>query len=104
MPADETPNGVLIVRLTEVGIGQQILSAQTALPPRHVVLDFSAVTYIASIHLGQLLKLRQHLHAHDRQVCLFALQPAVRKLFRITSLDLVLDLHDHEAAAVASLR
>ena len=104
MPPDATPNGVLIVRLTEVGISQQILSAQSATPPQHVVLDFSAVTYVASIDLGHLLKLRQHLHAHDRRVCLFALQPAVRNLFRITSLDLVLDLHDHEAAAVASLK
>jgi anti-anti-sigma factor len=93
----------LLIRLTEDGLSQEILSVPTISPPRHVMLDFGQVSYVGSIHLGQLLKLRQHQNAHEQRLGLFALRPEVRKLFHLTALDVILDIYDNETDAIASL-
>ena len=93
----------VMVRLSEDRLSEEILSVQTTSPPRHAVLDFTKITYLGSIHLGQLLKLRQHQNAHDLHLRLFGLRPEVRKLFRLTSLDVLLDICDSETEAIAPL-
>jgi anti-anti-sigma factor len=103
MPPERTPDHITTFRLPD---GERLTGAlQAALqsPPRDLVLDFSAVSYVASVDLGMLLKLRQQLHTLDRRLRLFGLRPKVRELFRITSLDLVLDLYDTEHQAMESL-
>jgi anti-anti-sigma factor len=102
MPVEMHAEHVL-VRLTEDGLSEQILSVSTISPPRHAVLDFTNLSYVASIHLGQLLKLRQHQIANDRRLGLFGLRPEVRKLFQLTALEIIIEIHDTEADALASL-
>jgi anti-anti-sigma factor len=104
MAAEAESRRIDIIRLTEgETLTHQLLAAHAIAPPRDLLLDLSAVTYLASAHLGQLLTLRKHLHAHDRGLRLFGLQPKVRELFDMTSLHLVLDVFDTEAQAAASL-
>jgi anti-anti-sigma factor len=104
MAAEAESRRIKIIRLLDGdALKDQLLAAQAAAPTRDLVLDLSAVTYLASAHLGQLLTLRKHLHAHEYRLRLFGLRPKVRELFDITSLHLVLDITDTEEQAMASL-
>lgn len=54
------------------------LAQVAASPPAGVVLDFSQVTYIASMGLSMLLKLAQELRKSKCKLAIAAVTPAVR--------------------------
>jgi anti-anti-sigma factor len=105
MSTEPTSEPITVIRLTnEERLTNDLQAAQRLTPPRHLVIDLSAITYVASVHLAILLKIRQQLRLTDHELRLFALHPKVRELFRITSLDVLIELHDTEQQAVGSLR
>ena len=95
---------LVVIRLTdEPDVKHQIEAIEGIEPIGDAVLDFALVSFLSSIHLAQLLTLRRHLHGHDRQLRLCNMRPNVRELFKITSLELVLEITENEEDAVASL-
>lgn len=68
----------------------------------HVVLDLSAATFLDSMALGVILMAQKHIAAVGGRLDLVAPTPEIRRIFEITMLDQVLDLHDTRAEAIRS--
>ncbi|MCQ8780414.1 STAS domain-containing protein, partial [Escherichia coli] len=62
-------------------------TGQGASAARHVVLNFTAVNYISSSHLSQLLRLRKKLVDHGRAMVLCSVSDNVQSVISITGLD-----------------
>ena len=58
----------------------------------HVVLDFGAVEYIASVGLRALVLAAREAKAKGTSLAVAALQPVVKEIFEITRFGLVLDV------------
>ncbi|UYV12862.1 MAG: STAS domain-containing protein [Phycisphaera sp.] len=78
-------------------------SMDDAAPPS-VVLDFSAVTYINSSNIAQLLRLRQSLEPANRQLRLVGVDGDVLEVMRTTGLDRVLSFSPDMLTALASVQ
>jgi anti-anti-sigma factor len=80
----ETAPGFRDALLAHVGTG----------PPgaRHVVLDFSAVDYIASVGLRALVLAARAAKAKHTSLAVAALKPVVAEIFEITRFGFVLDV------------
>lgn len=71
--------------------------------PAIVVLDLSAVTFIDSSGLGSIVATMKLL-APDRKLVLAGLTPTVDKVFRLTRMDSVFELHGDVENAVSKYR
>ncbi len=60
--------------------------------PRRVVLDLGQVRFLDSSGLGAIVSTMKHL-APARQLEVAALQPNVLRVFRLTRMDTVIDVH-----------
>ncbi len=61
---------------------------------RHVVLDFSDVTYINSAGLGSCVTMRNQAKAEGAQVVLFGLRDDLRAVFKMTRMDKIFTIAD----------
>ena len=77
------------------------LDAATAQSP--LLLDLSAVDYIASVGLRVLMLASRKAVAHKARFALAGLQPLVKEVFQISRFHLVVELHDSVEAGVAAL-
>lgn len=68
----------------------------------HVVLDLSDATFLDSMALGVILMAHKHMAAGDGHLDVVAPTPQIRRIFEITMLDHVFDLHDTRADAIRS--
>ena len=68
-----------------------------------LVLDFSNVLYMSSVALGMLVTLRKRIGQRDGQLRLCSIHPDIHKVFVITKLTEVFEIHPERAAALASL-
>lgn len=68
-----------------------------------VVLDFKAVTFVASSLLGQLVGLKKFVQERHGWLRLATATEDVMNTFRITRLDEYFEIHDDVAMAIASL-
>ena len=75
---------------------------ETREAPQTVVLDLSAVTFIDSSGLGAIVATMKLL-APERKLVLAGPTPAVERVFRLTRMHTVFDLHPTLAAALESL-
>jgi anti-anti-sigma factor len=66
----------------------------------HVVLDLSDATFLDSMALGVILMAQKHLTAAGGQLDLVVTTPEIRRIFEITMLDQVFDLHDTRTEAI----
>ena len=66
-----------------------------------VVVDLSATTLIDSTSLGVLLGAMKRLRQQDGQIRLVVPRPEVRRVFEITMLDRIFQLHDTQEEALA---
>jgi anti-anti-sigma factor len=73
-----------------------LADAETA----HVVLDLSDATFLDSMALGVILVAQKRLVEAGGRLDLVAPTPEIRRIFEITMLDQVFDLHDTRAEAV----
>jgi anti-anti-sigma factor len=69
---------------------------------RHVLLDLSAATFLDSMALGVILAAKKRIDAGGGRLELIVSTPEVRRIFEITMLDQVLDIHGSRADAVRS--
>ncbi|RMH12607.1 MAG: anti-sigma factor antagonist [Planctomycetota bacterium] len=70
----------------------------------HVVLDFSAVTYINSSNIAQLLKLRNLLKAAGRELRICGVTDEVWSVLLVTGLDRVFKFEPDTLTALAGLQ
>jgi anti-sigma B factor antagonist len=67
---------------------------------RRLVIDLSGVSFIDSAGLSVLVQCFKHARSAAGSLRLAGLQPAVRRVFELTRLDRVFDLHSNTAEAV----
>lgn len=70
---------------------------------KKLVVDLQNVKFIDSSGLGTLVRVYKHARAESGDVCLASLQPPVKRVFELTRLDRVFDIHPHLDAAVQRL-
>jgi anti-anti-sigma factor len=70
----------------------------------HVVLNFSAVSYLNSSNLAQLLRLRKALAEHKRQLKICSVKDELWSLFMVTGLDKVFRFAPDPMTALAGLQ
>ncbi len=68
----------------------------------HLVLDLTRVTFMDSTGLGALIGTRRRVHAFAGSLAIVLTHEAIRRVFEITGLDNVFDLHDSLDTAVAA--
>ena len=102
-------NDVAIVRIGEARLMYPLLAdfsgAVTALfdgGSKHVLLDFSKVTYVDSATIGCLMDLYRQATARGAKLKLAAVQKRVETMLTMTGAHNFLEMHPTEAAAVAS--
>ena len=67
-------------------IREEFLAARRLVGARHVVVDFSAVTYLSSASFRPLLSLLREVRAHGGRLVLCSLHPDVHEVFSVTRL------------------
>lgn len=79
---------------TATGFREALLTSLGTCAPgaRHVVLDLSAVDYIASVGLRALVLAARAAKAKRTSLAVAALQPVVKEIFEITRFGFVLDV------------
>jgi anti-sigma B factor antagonist len=75
------------------------LSALVDSDTRQVTLDLSEVTFLDSMALGVILGTKKRLAASGRDLELVVANPDIRRIFEITMLDRIFELHPSRAAA-----
>lgn len=101
--------GCTVVRLggvldlaSEAGLRECL---QTALDDgaSHIVLDLAELRLMDSSGLGTIVTTYKTLQGRDGQLCLVAVQPLVRRVLELTSVDRLVSLHDTVEAAEEDL-
>ena len=80
-----------------------LVSESLAAGRRRFVLDLSETGLMDSCGLAVLISLKKQVEGGNGRLALSNPSPPVRKLFELTRLDLVFDLHEVEADAIRSL-
>ncbi len=88
----------------EIALITEQVSSAPLRTARHVVLNFSAVTYISSSHLAQMLRLRKRLADHGRSLVLCSLSDQLWSVLMLTGLDRVFRHATDVQTAVTSLQ
>ena len=70
---------------------------------RGFAVDLSPVTVMDSCGLSVLISVKKLVEGEGGRMSLFALSPMIRRLFAITKLDRVFEIHDDETSAVSAL-
>lgn len=70
----------------------------------NLLLDFSAITYMSSAALTELLRINQALRSANGTVRLCSLTTDIGKVFKITNLDALFGIHDGEDKKTATER
>jgi anti-sigma B factor antagonist len=84
-------------------IGKELYAIVDQQAKRKVVLDFAAVKFLSSQMIGVLVTLHKKSVAIRGRVILCGLQPNLRQIFSITSVDKFLKIVKNEAEAAALL-
>jgi len=103
---------VQLVRLRSGGIRDEHdvetfgaeLMALTEVPGRRIVISFLGVRYLTSLVLGKLIQVHKRLAESGGEMRLADIHPQIQEVFRITHLDRLFEIYDHEDEAVASFQ
>ena len=111
---DHTEAGVSSIRIEDAflnyALSDELKSGLKGLCGRRIaagtrgfVLDLSAVTVMDSCGLSVLISVKKAIEADGGRIGLAGLSPMIRRLFEITKLDRVFEIHADVASAVAAL-
>jgi len=89
---------------TSQSMARSILRLADSPPPPRILVDFSAVQFLASRMLGILVELTKRAEAGHGQVVVCGLRPDVHKVFRVMRLDQLLTVVEDKAEAIKSFR
>ncbi len=70
----------------------------------NVLLHFGRVTFMSSAGLGMLIRVSKKCKEYDIALKLSNISPDIRQVFKITSMDKILDIHDDAAQAMESFK
>ncbi len=109
MSNDWSENIVLCELSDEPVLSDELISItlraeRLAEPMPHVVLNFSAVTYVNSSNLAQLIKLRNVMKQRDASLKLCSVHEEVRSIFGLTGLDKIFRFAPDPMTALAGLQ
>ena len=106
MPEDWSENVIVAHLADDPALGDELdsLERDTGESPRHVVLDFSAVTFLNSTNLSQLLRLRRQLNATGCRLILTAVRPDVWSAFLVSGLDKIFRTAESVPLALAGIQ
>ncbi len=82
-------------------LGQELL-ALTEVPGQRVVLSFLGLEQLTSLALGKLIQVHKRLAESGGEMRLADIHPQIYEVFRITHLDRLFKIYDHEREALAS--
>jgi anti-anti-sigma factor len=82
---------------------KDLCRARIAAGTRAFAVDLTPVTMMDSCGLSVLISVKKFVEAEGGKMSVFALSPMIERLFTITKLDRVFDIHRDEAAALAAL-
>ena len=105
MAVEKWSDQVRIVYLADdPAFSEDMQSLEDQLPPRpDVVVDFSAVRYITSSNIGQLLALRKRVISADGRLVLCNVRNQIWGALLVTGLDKVFEYSADVSTALASL-
>ncbi len=75
-------------------LGEELIRVLEKAEPPDLIIDLAQVQSLSSSVLGKLIQLHKHADQLGGRVRLCSLQPYVRKIFRITRLNSVFEIHD----------
>ena len=101
---------VQLVRLRSGGIRDEHdvetfgaeLMALTEVPGRRIVISFLGVRYLTSLVLGKLIQVHKRLAESGGEMRLADIHPHLFEVFRITRLDRLFRIYEHEREALES--
>ncbi|MBL0870280.1 MAG: STAS domain-containing protein [Phycisphaerales bacterium] len=106
--ASDWSDNILISELSdEPALSEELSAVYDRLSPRatkHLVLNFSGVTYVSSSHLALLLRLRKRLVDSGRSMVLCSMSDQVWSVFMLTGLDRVFRTAQDPMTALATLQ
>ena len=70
----------------------------------NVLLHFGRVTFMSSAALGMVIRVSKKCKEYDIALKLSNISPDIRQVFKITSMDKILDIHDDAAQAMESFK
>ena len=109
MSIEKWSETIWVVALSdEPALSEDLLTAQEAVaqarPAPDVVVDLSAVSYVNSSNLSQLLRLRKIMIDRDRRLKLAGIADSVWAVFLTTGLDKVFDFANDLTTALTGLQ
>ena len=81
-------------------VGQEMFSVAADEECKNLLLNFSEVGFLSSSVLGKLITLNKRMKAKGGQLKLCELQPDIKELFTLTSLDKIFDIKDDETTGL----
>ena len=87
----------------EADLDDALNSLATAQPVPHLVLEFGEVSYIASSHLAQMLRIRKKLNDSRRKLAVCGMNDHIWSVLVLTGLDRVFQSYPNSAAAVTAV-
>ena len=96
--------GIAVLDITtSQSMAKQILRLADSPPPPKVLIDFSAVQFIASRMLGILVELTKRAEVGRGQVVVCGLRPGVHRILRVMRLDQLLTIVEDRAEGMQVL-
>lgn len=103
-------HGIKVVRLRtqsirderEVDVLGRELAALAEVPGRRIVLSFLGVKHLTSLALGKLIQVHKRLAESGGEMRLADIHPQIFEVFRITHLEKLFKIYEHEREALAS--
>jgi len=82
-------------------LGQALL-AMTEEPGQRIILSFLGVDHLTSLVLGKLIQIQKRLAESGGEMRLADIHPQIFEVFKITHLDRLFTIYDHERDALVS--
>ena len=106
MPEDWSENVYVVHLSDDPALGDELdsLERECGDTPRHGVLDFSAVTFVNSSNISQLLRLRRQLNRGQCRLILAGVRPEVWSAFAVSGLDKIFATAENVPLALAAIQ
>jgi anti-sigma B factor antagonist len=97
-----------VVRLVDEGMIEQckreIIELLDTTEESNLLIHFGRVTFMSSAALGMLIRVSKKCKEYDIALKLCDISPDIRQVFKITSMDKILEIHDDAAQAMESFK
>jgi anti-anti-sigma factor len=103
----DSSDGALVARVTCTEFdfsstrvfGDEVVRLAASSPGRAIVLDFSDVSFMASLTLGKLVELANGFRSERRRVAICGLAPNIREMLARSAIGALFEIHADAASA-----